>query len=86
MGKKIEICRCSVFEPDSLGACSAFDGNRRSRRAATADEQQRWLRRVRKVRWLKGHRLLRGDLSAPVRELTFTGALAIRAGVMTRAH
>ncbi len=53
------------------------------RRAATPDEQERWLRRVRSVRRLKGHGLLWGNLSH-VRDLTFHTALPVDVGVMTR--
>ncbi|HDH03414.1 MAG TPA: pyridoxamine 5'-phosphate oxidase family protein [Actinobacteria bacterium] len=53
------------------------------RRDATLEEQQRWLHRVRKVRSLKGHQLLWGG-PARVRDLTFTEALPVRLGAMTR--
>jgi len=53
------------------------------RRPATPTEQQRWLRRVRPVRRLKGHQLLWGDLTH-VRDLTFHTALPVQLGTMTR--
>ena len=53
------------------------------RRAATLEEQQLWLRRVRSSRRLKGHRLLWGDITY-VRDLTFDAALPVRIGTMTR--
>ncbi len=52
------------------------------RRPATPSEQQRWLRRVRPVRRLNGHRLLWGDLTH-VRDLSFDTALPVRLGKMT---
>jgi len=53
------------------------------RRRATAAEQQRWLRRVRPTRRLKGHQLLWGNL-AHVRDLAFHTALPVRLGTMTK--
>lgn len=52
------------------------------RRPATDEEKQRWLRRVRAVRRLRGHRLLWSDLEY-VRDLEFTGSEPVRLGRMT---
>ena len=53
------------------------------RRTPTIEEQQRWLRRVRSMRRLKGHDLLWGNLMH-VRDLEFEDAVPVRLGVMTR--
>jgi len=53
------------------------------RRPATRTEQQRWLRRVRPLRRLKGHQALWGDLTH-VRDLTFHTALPVQLGTMTK--
>lgn len=53
------------------------------RRPATPTEQQRWLRRVRPVRRLKGHQLLWRNLTH-VRDLTFHTALPVHLGAMTK--
>ena len=53
------------------------------RRPATPSEQQRWLRRVRPLRRLKGHQALWGDLTH-VRDLTFHTAIPVQLGTMTR--
>ncbi len=58
-------------------------GTAGSRRQATPEERQRWLRRVRPVRRLKGHPLLWGDLTH-VRDLTVHAVLPVRVGSMTR--
>jgi len=52
------------------------------RRQATPTEQQRWLRRVRPARRLKGHQLLWGNLTH-VRDLTFHTPLPVHLGTMT---
>ena len=54
------------------------------RRTPTTEEQQRWLRRVRSVRRLKGHALLWGNLTH-VRDLQFEEAIPVRLGAMTRS-
>jgi hypothetical protein len=53
------------------------------RRPSTPIEQQRWLRRVRPLRRLRGHQLLWGDLTQ-VRDLTFHTALPVHLGTMTK--
>ena len=53
------------------------------RRQATPAEQQRWLRRVRPVRRLKGHHHLWGNLTH-VRDLTFDTAFPVHLGTMTK--
>lgn len=59
-----------------------LDGVLGVRRPSTAEERERWLRRVRAVRWLPGHQLLWGRLDH-VRELHFTGVRTVRLGRMT---
>ena len=54
------------------------------RRTPTTEEVQRWLRRVRPVRRLKGHVLLWGKLTH-VRDLEFEEAIPVRFGAMTRS-
>jgi hypothetical protein len=53
------------------------------RRLPTSEEQQRWLRRVRSIRRLRGHDLLFRKLTH-VRDLTFEENVPVRLGVMTR--
>lgn len=54
------------------------------RRAATVEEQRRWLRRVRPIRRLRGHELLWGTLTR-VRDLEFDETVPVRLGAMTRS-
>ncbi len=52
------------------------------RREATPEERERWLRRVRPLRRLAGHRHLWGRLEY-VRDLTFDRVVPVRMGIMT---
>lgn len=60
-----------------------LSGTAGPRRPPTPEEQQRWLRRVRSIRRLKGHDLLFQKLTH-VRDLTFEESAPVRLGVMTR--
>ena len=53
-----------------------------ARRAATEEECSRWQKKVRFLRWSKGHRLLWGKLDS-VRELHFHALEPVRLGAMT---
>ena len=53
------------------------------RRPATEDERRRWQRRVRRLRWSRGHRLLWRRMGW-VREIEFDEALPVGIGPMTR--
>ncbi len=70
--------RGRFIEPPAL----RLVGTAGPRRPATAVEQERWLRRVRPIRRLKGHDLLWGELPL-VRDLTFENAMPVRLGRMT---
>ncbi len=61
-----------------------LSGTAGPRRPATAEEQARWLRRVRMVRRLNGHAALWGNLDH-VRDLSFGRAIPVRLGTMTRS-
>jgi len=58
-----------------------LSGTAGPRRLSTDEERQRWLRRVRTVRRLRGHGLLWGDLSY-VRDLSFDKVIPVRLGRM----
>lgn len=55
------------------------------RREATEQEKRRWLRRVHRLRWTKGHARLWSTMRY-VRDIEFTGMEPISAGVMTKGH
>ncbi len=58
-------------------------GSAGQRRASTERERQRWLKRVRMVRRLKGHDKLWGSLNY-VREVRFERVVPVRIGSMTK--
>jgi hypothetical protein len=60
-----------------------FTGTAGPRRPASAEEQRRWRRMVRRARRLKGHDLLWGQLKH-VRDLTFDAVAPVRIGALTR--
>jgi len=67
-----------------FGAPPAFrlTGTAGGRRASTPAERERWRRKVRFVRWLKGHDLLWGNLNT-ARDLHFHAFIPVRLGGMT---
>jgi hypothetical protein len=59
-----------------------LSGRAGPRRPATAEEQCRWRRTVRRLRRLRGHDLLWGQLTH-VRDLTFDAVTPVRVGALT---
>lgn len=57
-------------------------GHAGARRPATEEEQERWLRKVRRLRWTRGHALLWRTMSH-ARDLRFDGFEPVRLGAMT---
>jgi hypothetical protein len=59
-----------------------LSGKAGPRRLASAEEQRRWRRKVRRLRRLRGHDLLWGQLTH-VRDLSFDAVTPVRIGALT---